>query len=110
VPLTDFTGFDRRPILVAIVLRTEISRPRRLRYAQDTADASNRPALDLVVPGHGRLGQVRGIHPNIVFGAVMVQDTALLAQVLFELPAIHEAVSSKFLGRGRTQSAHQPRP
>src|SRR5262245_35170062 len=83
---------------------------RRLWYTQDTADASSRPPLDLIVARHRRLGQVRGIHPDIVFGAVMVQDTAVLPQMPFELSAVHGPVSPEFLGCGWTQAAHQSSP
>jgi hypothetical protein len=51
-------------------------------YAQYAADAACRPALDLVMSRNRRLGKGCGIHPDIVFAAVMVQDTAMLTQVL----------------------------
>src|SRR2546429_639461 len=69
-------------------LRAARSNPRRPGYAQNTADASGRTALDSGVSRDWHLGQVDRIDPDIVFGAVMVQHTAMLAQVPFELAAI----------------------
>ena len=46
--------------------------PRRSRYPQNTADASDCSTLDLVMSRHRRLGKVGRIEPDIVLGAMMV--------------------------------------
>ena len=60
--------------------------------AQNTADASYRAALDPVVSRDRRLSQVGGIHPHVVFRAMMVKEAAVVAQLPFELPTIHGAL------------------
>src|SRR5262245_39087392 len=66
--------------------------PRWPRYAQNTADASNSSALDPVVSRNQCLGKICGIDPDIVLGAVRVQETGMCMQVPFELPAIHGGI------------------
>jgi hypothetical protein len=53
--------------------------------------------------GNRRLGEVRRIHPNVVFTAMMVQHASVPAQVAFEAAEVHLAIPR----RGRRQSAQQ---
>jgi hypothetical protein len=67
----------------------DLLNPRRPRYAQNTTDASSGSALDPFVSRHRRLGKGSWINPDIVAGSMMMQYTRMLAQMPFELSAIH---------------------
>ncbi len=63
--------------------------PRWPRNSQNPADSACCSLLDLVVPWNRCLGKVRWIQPDIVVSAVMVQEAAMFAKMLFQSVAVH---------------------
>jgi hypothetical protein len=61
----------------------KIVRCRADRHIEPTANPSNRPVLDLLMPWDGCLPHVRRIEPYVVLAAVVMQDASVAAEMAF---------------------------
>src|SRR3989442_14059280 len=57
--------------------------------AEPLTDATHGAALQRGVPWYRRLGPVRRVHPDVVAAAVVVQETAVGAQMPLEVAPVH---------------------
>lgn len=58
-------------------------------YFQALADSPNRSALQRLVSRNWRLRALRRIDPDVVAAAVVVEESAVCAQVALEIAAVH---------------------